>query len=312
MNHLLCFFYIFANFKKEIKVNKYIPDYLIDKNNIILYLIFVFFYSILFVNVFTPFQGAWYNIGGVTRYQLFMYSVIIVFGGVFVLALSRMLMTQIHKRNQLMVIHYFAWSVFEFILIAILYTVSCCYGLHDERGISVIFGRAMMFIPLILVIPTIIVLLYLNAKEKDKIILALRDTLSTEEGARAVPEAPSADSSNDIINFTDEKGELKLSVKMECIYYLEASDNYINIFYRSKDDIEHFLLRSSMKKQEELLAQYGFVRCHRSYIVNFSKVALLRKDKNGPYLDLGEVGIKEIPISKTYLDSVTKHFTFPK
>ena len=46
------------------------------------------------------------------------------------------------------------------------------------------------------------------------------------------------------------------------------------------------MLRSSMKKQEKLLESHGFVRCHRSFIVNFAKVALLRKDKDGPYLDL--------------------------
>ena len=50
------------------------------------------------------------------------------------------------------------------------------------------------------------------------------------------------------------------------------------------------------------------IRCHRSYLVNFANILLLRKDKDGPYLDFGETGLQQIPISKTYLDAVTAYF----
>lgn len=293
-------------------INKYIADYLIDKNNIIFYLIFLYFFSIIFVNVFTPFQGAWYNSGEVTRYQLFMYTVIIVTGAITVMAFSRVIMFYVHKKNRMTYLHLFSWCVLEFVLIAFLYAICCHYGVHDARSFSLIFGRAMMYIPSILLFPTIITILYLGNRERDRIIEQLRAGASPSDISSSLLTVQLNDQSSDIVNFTDEKGELKLSVKSEFIYYLEASDNYINIFYRSKDEITHFMLRSSMKKQEELLTPKGFVRCHRSYMVNFSKVALLRKDKDGPYLDLGESSIKEIPVSKTYLDSVTKHFTFPR
>ncbi len=305
-------FFLSLQALKKIDVNKYIADYLIDRNNIILYLIIVFFFSVIFVNVFTPFQGAWYYADDVNHYQLFMYSLIIVFGGILVMAASRAIMIHVHKKYPLTYLQLFAWAVFEFILIGILYTLCCRWGLHDTRNFSLIFGRSLIFIPVILVIPTTITILYLSVKERDRIISELRSAKPEEVNGSSVATpspAPIVESTNDIINFTDDKGELKLSVRTDCIYYLEASDNYINIYYRSKEAVEHFLLRSSMKKQDELLSQRGFVRCHRSYMVNFSKVALLRKDKNGPYLDLGESGIKEIPISKTYLESVTKHFT---
>lgn len=295
-------------------VDKYIADYLVDKNNIIFYLIFVFFFSILFVNVFTPFQGAWYNSGDVTRYQLFMYTLFIVMGGSLILAVSRTLMCIVHKRNRMTYLHLVFWCVMELIMIALLYAVGCRFGLHDVRSFSLIFGRALMYIPTILLIPTIITVLYLGNRERDRIIAQLKDS-SVPVGSIPVSnetmQSP-IDVASDIINFTDEKGELKLSVKSENIYYLEASDNYINIFYRNKEEITQFILRSSMKKQEELLSPRGFVRCHRSYLVNFSKVALLRKDKDGPYLDLGENTIKEIPVSKTYFEEVVKHFTFQK
>ena len=93
---------------------------------------------------------------------------------------------------------------------------------------------------------------------------------------------------------------------------MEAFDNYVNIYYQTTDEVTRFMLRSSMKKQEKLLEPHGFVRCHRSFIVNFAKVVLLRKDKDGPYLDLGNKDIREIPVSKTYLDAVASHFTYPR
>ncbi len=215
-----------------------------------------------------------------------------------------------HRKYGLTYVQLITWLVVEIAFIGFAYALGCRYGFHDERNFSLIYGRAMMIIPLVLIIPTTIMMLYFSLKERDKTIVQLQSEIAEmkEHGASA----PQAEKQASIINFMDDKGELKLSVKSDSIYYLEASDNYIKIYYKGKEEVEHFLLRSSMRKQEELLADRGFVRCHRSYIVNFAKVSLLRKDKDGPYLDLGESGIKEIPISKTYLDKVTQHFTFPK
>jgi len=291
-------------------MNKHIPDYLIDRNNIITYLIFVAFFSILFVNVFTPFQGAWYNESGASRSDLFLFSVMIVLGAVLVLALSRLLMYYVHKKYTITVIQFISWLVLDVILISTIYTFGCYLSPKDTRSFSVVFTRAIAYVPLIMAIPTIISYLYFGIKERDKTIDKLKSGLG--EGAALMDGDSSGDADNDIVNFFDEKGELKLSVKSEFIYYVEAFDNYVNIYYQTTDEVTRFMLRSSMKKQEELLTPHGFVRCHRSFIVNFAKVALLRKDKDGPYLDLGNKAIREIPVSKTYLDSVTSHFTYPR
>ena len=111
-----------------------------------------------------------------------------------------------------------------------------------------------------------------------------------------------------IVNFFDEKNELQLSLRLDHIYYIESAENYVNIYYRNKENIERFTLRSSLKKQQEKLEKNGFIRCHRSYLVNFANILLLRKDKDGPYLDFGETGLQQIPISKTYLEAVTAYF----
>lgn len=287
-------------------IEKKVPDYLINRNNTILYLIFVMFFSILFVNVFTPFQGAWYNVGDFPRSQLFFFSVIIVLGGVVVMTISRLLLGLINRKMPITVIHFSAWLVIEMFVIAVLYAVICRLGLQDKRSFYLIFLRAMVYVPLILVIPTVISYLFFSLRERDRLI----SNLSTMNNVKFVEakEGKSAESS-EIINFIDEKNELKLSVRADYIYYVEASDNYVYIYYDDKGAIVRFLLRSSMKRQEEQLKPVGFVRCHRSFIVNFSKVVLMRKDKDGPYLDLGHKGIRQIPVSKTYLNQITDLFT---
>ena len=106
----------------------------------------------------------------------------------------------------------------------------------------------------------------------------------------------------------DEKDELQLSLRLDNIYFLESAENYVNIYYRNKENTERFTLRSTLKKQQEKLEKYHFLRCHRSYLVNFDNILLLRKDKDGPYLDFGVVNMPQIPVSKTYIDAVTAYF----
>jgi len=112
----------------------------------------------------------------------------------------------------------------------------------------------------------------------------------------------------DIINFHDEKGRLRLSIKFHNLFYIESCDNHVNIYYESKGKIIQFLLRRSMKDMENLYANYPLIRCHRSYMVNVEQVKVLRNDKNGVFLDLDILDAPDIPVSKTYSEQVIKLF----
>lgn len=332
-------------------INDKIPKYYVTKDNITIYLVFLFFYSLLFVNIFTPFQGAWYNIQHYTRAQLFTDTLIIVSGGTLIMLISRLVMYNVNKRNTISYLQYFAWLLLEVLLIAFLYAVIVHFAVRDTRDFSDIFTRAVIFVPTILVIPAIISHLYFSSRYKDEKISELESsqnqTITTTSPSAAEEmsftnefvgeefildnhvtastnpeptekqpiEEPNNDvaveppvSNNKIVNFFDEKGELQLSLRIDNIYYIESAENYVNIYYKNKEKTERFTLRSSLKKQQEKLEKYGFIRCHRSYLVNFSNILLLRKDKDGPYLDFGESGLQAIPVSKTYLDAVTAYF----
>jgi DNA-binding LytR/AlgR family response regulator len=51
------------------------------------------------------------------------------------------------------------------------------------------------------------------------------------------------------------------------------------------------------------------MRCHRSYIVNFEKVKVIRKDRDGLKLELDNLSVADIPVSKTYVSSVMQTFS---
>ena len=327
-------------------LSKHIPDYYTTRDNISLYLIVLFVFSLLFVNVFTPFQGAWYNIQHYTRAQLFTDTLIIVAGGTLLLTISRIVMHYTHRSKPLNYLQYIAWLVLEVFFIAFLYAIIVHYIVGDNREFSDIFTRAVIFVPTIIVSPTVITHLYISSRNKDEKIEALEaqqsqlassappqedDTEFTDDEfildnhltqSDGTPNTPNPSTETEkseattepspavskIINFFDEKDELQLSLRLDHIYFLESAENYVNIYYRNKENTERFILRSSLKKQQEKLEKYRFLRCHRSYLVNFDNILLLRKDKDGPYLDFGVANLPQIPVSKTYLDAVTTYF----
>jgi DNA-binding LytR/AlgR family response regulator len=60
---------------------------------------------------------------------------------------------------------------------------------------------------------------------------------------------------------------------------------------------------------EEYFSGTEIIRCHRSYMVNFEKVKVIRKDKNGLMLELDSPSAIDIPVSKTYVDNVMQTFS---
>lgn len=159
-------------------------------------------------------------------------------------------------------------------------------------------------VPLILFIPYLVSYLYLALRDKE---LTINDLLKSRH-AQPVDTSSISEFSDSIIHFKDEKGTLKLSIKQNYILYIESADNYVKVFYYNKNKIVNCILRNSLKNVEEMLRPYGFVRCHRSYIVNIQQVKVVRKEKDGVYIDLDQDGVGDIPISKSYYEQIMNLF----
>jgi DNA-binding LytR/AlgR family response regulator len=114
----------------------------------------------------------------------------------------------------------------------------------------------------------------------------------------------------DMIVFSDEKGTMRLTLKFNDLLYLQAADNYVTIQYGNKDKISKYMLRSSLKLIEDEHKGFPLVRCHRSYMVNFDKVKIIRREKDGLRIELDSPVQIEIPVSKTFVNDVFKAFGY--
>jgi len=114
----------------------------------------------------------------------------------------------------------------------------------------------------------------------------------------------------DLIVFKDEKGIVCFSIQIESLYYIESDTNYITIFYANQGKMEKYFMRSSLKMVLEENLHEWLVRCHRSYIVNFKKIIMYKKDKEGGIIELSESSLPPIPVSKSYIENVLHKFQF--
>ena len=282
-------------------MNKRIPEYLAKKTTNIYLLMFLTFFSLFFINVYTPFKDAgWFND---SEYQeTSLYSTCVIFGGLIVMIISRIIMHFVNKKKLLSVLAYVLWLFAEIFIIAILYLIISKIALHDPRPAQIIFRKTLIFIPTILAIPYIISYLFIAIKTKDIKIRELQN-LYPRESRRAGRDA------DEVINFLDEKGKLRLSIKQSTIFYMESDDNYVKIHYIDKGQKGTVMLRNKLKALEGELTQYGFARCHRSYMVNLQKVNIISRDKEGLFISFDDAGSTRIPLSKTYTEMVMKRFS---
>jgi DNA-binding LytR/AlgR family response regulator len=113
---------------------------------------------------------------------------------------------------------------------------------------------------------------------------------------------------NDLVVFKDDKGVVCFSIQMDALFYIESDTNYITIFYSDNGKLEKYLMRSSLKMVLEQNQTDNLVRCHRSYIVNFEKVKLYKKDKEGGIIELSNDSLPSIPVSKSHIENVLHKF----
>ncbi len=104
-------------------------------------------------------------------------------------------------------------------------------------------------------------------------------------------------SSNESHNsfFVKNKGEL-IKIEVDDILYLEAFDNYCNLYTSN----QKHLISHTLKSVEEKLPTHKFLRVHRSFVVNISKIKSIQEgyifiDKN------------KIPISTSNKDELMKN-----
>jgi hypothetical protein len=249
----------------------------------------------VFINLYSPFGAdKWFN---VTQLEFFTYSSLVILTGVLVVVISRIIMYYTCRKQMINIWQYLAWIAAEVLVMALFYAMFEKFVLKDSRLFEELVKQSARNTALVLLLPYSVLWLYFSWRDKKELIERMGETQG------------SPDNSRDMIPFYDEKGLLKFSVKKESLYYLESTENYISICYLNKGKVSKYLLRDTMKKMEESFAGSEIIRCHRSYMVNFEKVKVIRKDKDGLKLELDNASMIDIPVSKTFADNVMHTFT---
>lgn len=279
-------------------MNEKIPPYLYEKKNSITMILFTALFALLFINLFQPFGSRnWYP--GVSDVKYFAFSSLIILTGMLVVVISRVILSYRSKRHAILYWHYGLWILAEIWAMSIFYTLFAQFFPKDGviRDISESFRQSLYNTALVLLLPYAICWLYFSWKEKS----ALLAHLGQEKGVDAATKT--------MISFHDEKGELKISIVTENLLFIESADNYATLHYLNKSKQSQYLLRNSLKRLEQQLADTSLVRCHRSYMVNMEKVKILKKVSGGIMLELDEENTPDIPVSKTYYDSFMQAFS---
>ena len=287
--------------------NKDLPSFLVTKENIRKLIFFTTVYSLVFINIFRPFNSETW-IPGINTINYFLYSSLMVLVGCALISLSRVIMYFFVRKISIGYLEYLIWIFSEITILAIFYVfLAYKVGYIDNFILQnpelaywdatfEILRKTIANTTWMLLIPYIISFLYLYNEHLVRVVIPEKDAqiMEKEEG--------------NIIQFKDEKNEVRFTLASEKIIYIESSDNYCMIKYYNNEKLYDFMLRSTLKKLSEDLKDTPIQRCHRSFMINFEHVASLRKENTEICLEFDINGIKEIPVSKSYNEKIMESF----
>ena len=278
------------------------PECLTDNVGQTLNVIISTLFALVFLTAYSPFSDtSWFQLGSNHH---FMNTVAFVGTGTFFLACSRSLMVFLVKKMRHFPLWlYILWLFFEILLIATYHTCISYFQIQaTDYGFAYIFAKSLLITFIALAVPyTITDLMIVLQDTRQKLMLTKSDTVESDD--EVMPEH------TEIINLMDNNGNLKLSVKLDNLYYIKAEDNYINVFYQRSGAIASYMLRCKMQTiADNCVDSSSLMRCHRSYIVNIKKVSVLHNEADGFMIDFEREGLESIPVSKTYSAKVLEAF----
>jgi hypothetical protein len=189
------------------------------------------------------------------------------------------------------------WNVWLFSNLFVILSVMAWFVNHIEFTDLPIFRTgALALLPLVL-----LNLINYNHSLKDKMVSVLDNSRRHFFGEEKHEEAKEAD-----ILITAENGKDIFSARMENIQVFHSSGNYIEIFQLDRELSRKKLFRQSFAVVEQYLNENpGFIKCHRCWIVNASKIEALTGNSKGYFLEIDKLGFN-VPVSRNYISIFRK------
>ena len=252
-----------------------------NKKDRYLLIIIVLIFSVLFINLFKPWNiGRWHSDSGLIKFlRLSSYGFVVAL----VFLLTQFPLRKLFKKQQFKVKTYILWLFIEISLISLVYIF--LYGNPIGNFIND-FLFSLKYTLLGICIPYSFALLIIYYKNQKAEIAHLQTRISQPAEKK-------------LIAFRDENGKIKFSVLAKDLLLLESTDNYVSVFYVLNNKVQRQLLRNTLKNLEELLKENFILRCHRSFMVNSENIEFVQK--NGKKLNLKvRLMDKTIPVSQKY------------
>ena len=283
-----------------------IPSFIYKRSNQITMIIFVPIFALLFITIYRPFNFehidedtgllTWLNISREVLVQLITLGFIFV--GMAVVAISRWIMGVYTRKRALSYMQYISWVACEILIMALIFTIAALFT-DTTKTVTTLFYNSLVKTILILLIPYVMCYIYFIWQERVAQLRHIRERLAEDETALQAA----------YVQIYDEKGEMRLSVRREHLLLLESADNYVCVWYINNNTPKKVLVRNTLTKVAKLLEATHIQRCHRSYIINLDLIKVMRREKEGIFVEFGMEGVPDVPISKTYIENINKWLT---
>ena len=283
-----------------------LPKYLLDRRQLTWTVTFTALCALLALLISIPFSdNVWFAL---TRTKAFVYTLTFLFVCILLVSGSKALMYRCRNESDFSVGKYILWCFGEILLISLMYTVFTEYGASSgiipgvDQSAGMVFLGSFSFVLACIGVPYVIAALYLTVADKN-------NTIRLMNYSNVVSDAPLKPYEDKKITLFDNNGVLKFSIDVDNLYFIESDDNYIKVWYTdSEGEVKQYMLRCRLKTVEDSFAGSVLVRCHRKFIVNITKVRILKSEKEGYRISLELDNVDTIPISKTYEKNVLSRF----
>ena len=271
-------------------ISREIPDYLKDKSTIITQVMFVSIFALVFINIYSPFNASsWFEVG---RIEFFFYSSAFILSGMLIIVISKLIFVLLAVRIRFTYFSFGIWNLMEIVLLAAAYLVVDLYLLKSGAELVERFTGLLFITLLVLAIPYSLSWLWLSLKDKRGKLENLTKYTSQEFRERQM------------VSFRDETEKLRFSIKSRDILFVESTDNYVTVHTNEEGKLKKVMLRNTMKRLERELGGTLIHRCHRSYMVNFENIKLVKLISANLYIYMDFPEEIRIPVSKSYAEHV--------
>lgn len=257
---------------------------------------FISLFSVLFMAIYQPYSATtWF---GFSTWRTFAITFLFYLLGISTLVVSKFLLIRFQKRHNCSGKTYLLWILAEFFSIAVEYwALTQLFGMSSTHTTFVLIVKIMFCVAFILAIPYTIITFYAAYRSKKEELELFKLNHKKENLS---PEGR-------LVKLSDSSGKTKMSVDQSSIFYIESQDNYVQVYYELDGKLTSYLLRISTQKMEEYLTDTSIVRCHRSYLVNTTKIVKFKKERGRARITLTAPSNKELVVTPSHYRNILSH-----